>query len=209
MLFGGFLGALASLIAMAIHLQHNARREPLPQEEGVQAVGPLLDRLTTDIYRVTELRSRLTDLLPRLQPQDASLLEPRHYELLNAHLHSYVARTSSWQGGEKAYLLAILDAYSRIGDLRAIRDVTRIAQNKVTSVLRDAEVSAAAQHCLLHLREEEVAMQQRETLMRASEKPLGQETLLRPIAFVKESDPAQLLRPADEDANDCEMDPLV
>lgn len=144
MMFGGFFGLPVCLIAMAIHLARNARRETFPPEEGVHAVGPLLDRLTTDIFTVTELRFRLTAVLPLLKAKDASLLEPRHYKLLNAALHRHVTSSHPWQPWEKAYLLAVLDAYSRIGDIRAIHDVTRIAQGKVASVLQDAEVRSAA-----------------------------------------------------------------
>ena len=202
MLFGGFFGMPAALVAMALHLGRTAKREPFPQEEGVQAVGPLLDRMTTDIFSVTELRFRLTAVLPLLKTKDASLLEPRHYELLNATLHKHVTSSFPWQPWEKVCLLAVLDAYSRIGDIRAIRDVARIAQGKVPSGLRDAEVRAAAQRCLIHLKQEEQAVRQQETLLRSSERPEGRETLLRPVVFVPEADPTQLLRPVDQDETD-------
>jgi hypothetical protein len=201
MMFGGLLGLPATLIAMYWKIAQDAGREPMPQGDDVRAIGPLLDRSMTDILHTSELRQRLIPLLLRSRSEDAALLEPRQFEMLNAFLHQQAYSSRSWQRGEKAYLLAVLDAYARIGDGRALPDVARIAQGKVAYVLRDPEVREAAQRCLPHLEQAAEALRQKETLLRTSEAPAAQDMLLRPTAFTPDPDPNHLLRPADTDEN--------
>ncbi|HLK59479.1 MAG TPA: hypothetical protein VKU00_23155 [Chthonomonadaceae bacterium] len=201
MMFGGLIGMTITLITTVWKQARAASREPMPQEEGVQAIGPLLDRLMTSFLDRSEMYKRLIELLPRLQPEDTSLLEPRHYEILNGYLHQRVYRPHRWAIGEDAFLLAVLDAYSRIGDPRALPDVMRIAQGKAAYDLRDPEVRAAAQRCLPYLERAAEALQQKETLLRLSEAPIAQETLLRPAAPASVTDSNHLLRPTDAEEN--------
>lgn len=198
MMLIGLIGLPMTLIAMYAKIARSASRDPIPQEEGVHAIGPLLDRMMTDVLQISELRERLARLLPRLQSEDASLLEARHYELLNGYLHRRVWGSHSWQRGEKAYLLAVLDAYARVGDTRALPDVERIAQGKVTSVLQDAEIRNAAQRCLPHLQQNAEQLRMQETLLRSSQISGASENLLRPAAAATDTGSHQLLRAVDD-----------
>lgn len=202
MMLVGFLGLPVTLISMYAKIARSASRDPMPRDEGIHAIGPLLDRMTTDVLRMSELRERLTSLLPRLQAEDATLLQARHYEFLNRYLHRQVWGSQSWKRGEKAYLLAVLDAYARIDDPRALPDVERIAQGKVTVVLRDAEVRNAAQRCLPYLQQAAEQLHQQETLLRSSQISGASENLLHPATATTDTAVHQLLRAVnDTDTN--------
>lgn len=203
---GGLVGVPAILLALFLKSQSSLPSEPtLPEggvmesrpildTDGVSEIGPILDALAANSPNRYALTQRLLELLPRLQPEDAALLESRHYGMLNAYLHKLAYSTNTVHKKEKTFLMAVLDAYANIGDERALPDVQRLAQGK-----GDAEIRAAAQRCLPHLEQAAEALRQQETLLRGSEAPLAQEALLRPAAFAADSACDQLLRPTDTD----------
>ena len=193
-MFGGLLGLPVTLIAMHLRIARSARPEPLPQEVGVHAIGPLLDLMITDVLHGSELRERLTGLLRRLQPEDASALEAHHYDFLNGYLHRQARGSHSGQRGDKVFLLAVLDAYSRIGDARALQDVERIAEGNMTFFLHDSEVRSAAQRCLPHLQQIAEQIWQQRTLLRSSQASSAPNELLRPATATTDPASHQLLR---------------
>lgn len=146
------------------------------------------------------VHSRLAALLPRLQCRDAFRLERRHYEMMNASLRRAARHPKNFLPYENsAYLCAVLDAYSRIGDARALEDVERIAAGKAASGLRAPEVLEAAQRCLPHLRQAAAELRAKESLLRGAQPVNSPEALLRPAAPAERSEADGLLRSTEAD----------
>ena len=146
-----------------------------------------------------QVMERLIRLLPQLTANDANLLAPRHYEYLTMFLHNIL--WGRWLDGrmKREMLLAILDAYTRIGDVRALPDVKKLAEGKAQVYRDDAEIVAAAQRCLVHLHQIAALQTQANTLLRGSEPPAAPDTLLRPAFGPADADADRLLRPASPD----------
>ncbi len=202
MLFGGLLGTLLSLWILASKVARDAAREPMLLEEGATAVGPLLDRMATDVYHHTEIRRRLTELLPQMQTTDATLLLPRHFDMLNKSIHKCACDFDTSQPDERKFLMAILNAYELIGDSRALPDVQRLARSRWGLVSSDEEVMRAAQRCIPFLQQAAEAMRQKETLLRGYEVPVDTTALLCPASLGEQSRPEELLRPGYQKQDD-------
>lgn len=201
MLFGGLLGGAGCLLAMVLQAFNASAKLPLPRQHDVQDIGGLLDRSLTDYVHQAEISEQLTALLPRLEPGDAPYIAERHYEILNDYLHRAATRSAKLGSGAwgTAYMCAVLDAYARIGDGRALDDVRRIAAGKATSGLLDPACLEAAQRCLPHLEKAAAELRERETLLRAAQSAASDDGLLRPAASAERLDEDGLLRPAEED----------
>ena len=174
-----------------------AKQSPLPEYEAVSDIGDLTDRLIIPNGDYTaQVKERLTRLLPQLTADDANLLAPRHCEYLNARLRLAARDARKRPLDERDFFLAVLAAYSQIGDVRALSDVERIAAGKAVLYRNDAEVRAAAQRCLVHLQRIAALQTQANTLLRGSEPPAAPDTLVRPAFAPAAADADRLLRPA-------------
>jgi hypothetical protein len=183
MLCGGFGAGILCVGALIWRTLSASSGQPMPAQEGVRAIGPLLDRSLTDYRNRDLITSRLTELLPQLEPQDAGVLDRRHYEMLNEYLHQVVisSQPSARRAytGQKPYLMAVLAAYSRVGDARALRDVRRLAAGKSAAAIRDTEIAQAAERCIPHLERVATGVREQETLLRGAQPAGGEGSLLR------------------------------
>jgi hypothetical protein len=155
--------------------------------DDVRAVGLLAEVLSVRDKSVrTQAAADLIRVLPRLRPQDKSLLKWHQRVSLWLYLGNPLPNDDELS-------LAILDAYWSIGDGTELTTVKRLVQGTVGSA-REGRVREAAQRYLDEVRrrdEETVA----DTLLRASNGPaVAPDTLLRPAAEATESDPRHLLR---------------
>ena len=162
---------------------------------GITAVGPLLDRMSTDTANIGAIQFALTGPLMQISPEDATLLEARHYKHLNVYLQRAAWEYSVIRAQERAYLIAVLHAYSCVGDPRAISHVERIAKGRANASLRDDEVRAAAVRCLEHLNVAKEQLNHHTTLLRSSQIAYPTGELVRPVSTTTGTDPQQLMRP--------------
>jgi hypothetical protein len=164
----------------------------LAQYDDVRAVGPLVEALyLRDRVVRSEAAAALTRLLPRLRREDASLLNSNQ----RLYLWLYLGRSRwSFLADDDELSLAILQAYSQIGDGTELPTVRRLAQGK-GSAGKDSRVREAAQRYLdeVKLREEQEKLPQ--ILLRPSSGlETSPDTLLRPSEEGTETDPQHLLR---------------
>ena len=168
--FFGLVGIpMATLISMYYSNAHASANEPMPAVTGIAAIGPLLDRMATDTDNIGVIRFALTAPLMQITPEDTMLLEARHYKHLNVYLQRAAWEYNVVRAQERAYLIAVLHAYSCVGDPRAIPNVERIAKGRANASLRDEEVRAAAVRCLEHLNVAKEQLSHHKTLLRSSQ----------------------------------------
>jgi hypothetical protein len=159
--------------------------------ESVAVVGALADALTFDedgIVLLPETRRAavrgLTRLLPRLRPEDRSLLTPAQWANIIKVL----------KDGDTEFTLAVLKAWQAVGDYRALPHVRRLAHSLA---LTDSakRVREAAQECLTILEARVAQEMAPQMLLRAScSTEWTPETLLRPATQGAETHPQELLR---------------
>ncbi len=191
----GLIGIPISLMLIYYGNAHSSAKDPMPTATGIDAIGPLLDRMETDIANVGAIRFALTAPLLEITPEDTAVLETRHYRQLNVYLNRAAWEFNSVRLQERDYLLAVLHAYACVGDPRAIRNVERIAIGKANSGMRDDEIRAAAVRCLEHLNVAKEQLSHHTTLLRSSQISYPEGELMRPARSTSSSDPEQLMRP--------------
>jgi hypothetical protein len=130
---------------------------------------------------------RLIGLLHHADPQvrhDAEILLRRI--LQNVHL-DYSTH----------YVIATLEALALHTDPRPLRFVPREVEMLALSgksYTGNVQVQIAARVCLEHWQSYYIQQEQADTLLRASERPVGADSLLRPAESSTETPPEQLLR---------------
>lgn len=168
---------------------------PLRKDYHPNDIGLLMERLCTDMTHDVEIYGHLARLLPRMKPEHASRLTPRHHQYLNDYLESASWDRYEWRGPNRLFLLALLDIYPRYGGRSARRDIERIAWAKDTWAQEenaeiDPVMQAAARCCLDRWQH---ALDNAH-LVRASDAPDNVKTLLRSAASTSATASTSLLR---------------
>ena len=149
--------------------------------DDISIVGPLVDALGfRDEIIQQDARQGLVKLLPRLQADDAHLLNGEQRERLRQMLFT----------NHTELAVSILKAYEHIGDGAELEAVERLLQNAIW----DVDVRDAAEACLPYLQGRAQQMQSSRTLLRASQHATTPDILLRPANSVQTEDETQLLR---------------
>ena len=162
----------------------------------LQAVGLIVEGLTASDNLLYSWEV-LTEMLPRLQANDAHLLTQRHHHILNRQL---TRRLPILLSTRTPFILATLKAYEQIGGTEDLPAVERLAKGE-GSAKQSINIRKAAQECLPYLQARSEVQDLRQNLLRASsESADSAATLLRPAAASSETAPHELLRPAEPEA---------
>jgi hypothetical protein len=193
------IGAYTSLISSigglyaATQLQRKAV-SALAKYDDIRAVGRLAEALEFQDKNVAAVAEpKLTELLPRLQPCDAGLLNDAQRRSLDRALLKH---------RKPELVIAILKALQQVGDAKSLEPVEKLAGGQGRTG-RDGRVVNAAVDCVPALKLRAQAERDAQTLLRPvlSGDPEG--TLLRPAHGPGTADPQVLLRPASNpDAKD-------
>jgi hypothetical protein len=169
-------------------LQKRATRE-LAECDDVRAVGPLAEALDKQDGATRGIAMKaLQRLLPRLKESDADMLSERQLECL---------REAMTKKDAPALLPSLLVAVGQVGDESFLENVKSLADGK-GHAKKDPAIRAAAQSCLVPLKERVEREQAPRTLLRpAEETGAPGQSLLRPAGHAPGADPAELLRPAE------------
>jgi HEAT repeat protein len=125
--------------------------------EDVRAVGLLAEALSFGDKAVRAVAEQaLIRLLPRLQPEDAELLNKKQRECLYRAMRN----------GNPELVIAILKALTRVGDEEALRHVEDLCMNA-----RDPRVRWAAMECLPGLKERVIREGMAQRLLRPADPP--------------------------------------
>lgn len=168
---------------------YNRAAKSLNNLADVQHIGPLLDAFTLHPSSNYEyLRPLLLHLLPQVQASHASLFTLSRRRKLYALLAGTTTRLSKYYSKELS--LAILKALEQVGDKEAYFPVQRVVTGN-----KDVEVRAAAEECLLFLRQRMEQQNATDTLLRPSNPAnAAPDTLLRASVARQETQPELLLR---------------
>lgn len=180
----GLVPTLLGLFATAAPMQ-NALAKALKEWGGVEAVGPLAQALRIEGIDRKIVTDALARILPQMQASDAHLLDSVQRAALRWALKLYPYPF-------RGFLIELLGALQRIGDVEAIPTAERMAQ-RVGGPVHDEVLQAAARRCLEGLREAERRTQQAASLLRAADGMQPTATLLRP-ADSNQMEAALLLR---------------
>jgi hypothetical protein len=185
------LGGGSVFAALAKRVSRKLTRT-LKRYQDLGAVGLFVEALYVRDKSVrAQAAANLTHLLPRLRRDDAYRLNSRQRWLLSIYLGR-----SRWNllHDDDELSLAILNAYSSIGDETELPTVKRLAQGRVGSA-RDGRVREAAQKYLNEVQRRKEEEMLPDTLLRASNaSATTSAVLLRAAAEATETDPHQLLR---------------
>jgi hypothetical protein len=153
----------------------------LKSVEGLPALATALRDPTSAVEVQMAAARAVRMLLPRLSEQDTEWLDAGTLRRLVTALRST----------NEPLVLAIIDAFGKVGDGRVLREVERAVLQGRTQRVRDA-----ANAILPVLRERHRQAQDAARLLRPASAP-EDNTLLRPASGPPEADPAVLLRPGD------------
>ena len=162
---------------------------------GANAVPFLLESLNLDATRRARepIYEALGAVLPQLKASDSHLLRPPHRFILN-NLLMLESETGFLYKPNLHCSLGVLKAYEQVGDERAFSAVTKVANLRPRNE-RQRQLKEAAEACLPHLKENILAYQAQQTLLRASSlSSSASDILLRPATSSTSTDPEQLLR---------------
>ncbi len=193
-------------IGFAMKSRRGAREavESLKQAADVSSIGVLLDSLSLDDAVMKRYAiDALIDLLPLLQPEDAGRLSTIHRarlcSVLGRRLESplYKDIAAVFKPAEQRRVnlqLAILKAFSQVGDERALSHVKNLA---ISTAHTDGEqqVRSAAIECLPLLQARIVSLSATNSLLRPSS-AMDLEYLVRPATHAPVAT-EDLLRPAE------------
>lgn len=183
---GVFIGqfCLAAAVAFQFHERRKDRAGLLallecPMDD-IRLIGPLADALRThDRVIRSAVEADLAFLLPIAPEDEADFLSRAQKEALREEL----------RGGNYRLVVAILSAFERMGDVRSLAAVERLAREG-----RDGAVGEAAERCRAALQARASELISRELLLRPSES--NGASLLRPAGSANQVDEEHLLRAA-------------
>ena len=148
---------------------------------------PVLIELWDDNYKQTqnEIQKAIAALLVKAESDDFALLNTAHRLFLNKALLGY----------DTELVTAVLTAWARAGDSRAIPFVAKLAEGRASAATNPG-IQRQAQECLVILQERAALEQNADTLLRASTAATTPGILLRPAYTAPQSAEAeaQLLR---------------
>lgn len=181
--------------------------QTLAWQKDVGTLGALIDTWKAEDRKTHMIATdALIELLPRLQPHEADLLNAEQRAILCRKLSLTPRRsvedlrTSTQQNYDRevAFRIAILKAFAQVGDSSALPIVTRLAQGKATTEAQK-RIQAEARICLPLLTQRIEEQRSNQTLLRASSAATATaDTLLRATLGISETLPDQLLRPHQE-----------
>jgi hypothetical protein len=167
----------------------------ISQYDNVRMVGPLINALylRSKVTR-TQAAIKLRQLLPKMRSEDKDLLDKEQRSQMNLYLGRSV---SALLPDDNELSLAILKAYSAIGDESEVPVVRRIAQGKGRSG-KDAEIRHAAQAYLDGVERRQKKLREPQILLRSTEAHGNDDgSLLRPVEGAQQSASETLLRPTE------------
>ena len=198
-IIGGWGGGLVGgTIALMFPSQFQiAASAALAQVDDPRAVGPLLEAVVSKMNPSVDSRVSAAMALLRMLPN----LGAEEYELLTAHQRNCIHRLlrEPHVSKETDLVLAALDTIRRVGDTRALPAVTRLAESSAGDALSLAKCHNVAHDCRDHLLSLQQSVSAAESLVRPSQPPGEESTiLLRPTPTTET--PANLLlrAPGDE-----------
>ena len=152
---------------------------------------PVLIELWEDNYEQTrnKIQKAIAELLVEAETDDFDLLNTAHRQFLNDALYR----------SDTELVKAVLTAWERAGDSRAIPFVEKLAAGRASAV-GNPGIQQQAQECLIILQERAAVEQNADTLLRASTAATTPDILLRPAYTAPQSAEAeaQLLRATTE-----------
>jgi len=174
------------------------------RQDDVQTVGLLVDSLRMNYWDISQIvMDALIELLPRLQSEDAYLLNAEQRALLASKLNTAPKRSvkdmraSAQETYSRliSFRVAILQAFAHVGDSSALPAVEKLARQEAKTV-EQQRIQEAAQECLQGLRLRAQQERDPKTLLRATASNNAEtETLLRASTSAPAPPPEQLLRP--------------
>ena len=212
---GLLLAALQSVRAIIIVLEpsyHSHRFTPDESEnvnraiadaQEIEYIGLFADALSLDVGQDrTPLREALTRLLPQLTDKNANLLNVQQRHNLNRGLQAGT-KSGNYEGGDQFhaskfadYCIAIMQAFSVVGDKASVKTVEKLALMKPESE-QQGRVRNAARYYLPLIQQRAQEEDNSAILLRASDTGTLRNQLLRPAASsANETDAQQLLRAA-------------
>jgi hypothetical protein len=188
--------------------RHRADVKALVDAQDVRYIGALVDALTLEDPPCQRIAlNGLIEILPRMKPEHADLLDSVHRTTLTRILTVPVERTRdkfvhemlkpNTDPKRTAIRVSILKAFARVGDASALPIVLHLAERQgITD--SEKEIERAALECLPMLKERVERQIEEETLLRPA---MGRtpDTLLRPAHDSLEDNPNMLLRPSNEE----------
>jgi hypothetical protein len=199
-------GSVSFNVISVIKLRKQCRQrvQVVADLDDVRAIGPLIDTWKLEDGATQKISNQaLIDLLPRLQPGDAHLMNTEQ----RAVLCRILSRGPRGTGGNSSEAsqpslerkvemrIAILKAFAQVGDSSTLPIVQRLVHGEAKTTAKQ-RIQTEAQACLtaLELRIEQARNPQ--TLLRASNAfDASAETLLRAAKGGQVTAPEQLLRP--------------
>ncbi|MCW3055027.1 MAG: hypothetical protein JWN14_4197 [Chthonomonadales bacterium] len=201
----GILGVLFWSDARFLKQCRPICREVILQDD-VHNVGLLVDALTMRYENINQtVMDALIELLPRLQANDADLLNAEQRARLSSILSKsniakrsvtdHRASTQAIYSRLISFRVAILQAFEHVGDSSALPIVEKLTRQEAKTV-EQRRIQEAAQECLQALRLRVQQERDPKTLLRAAGSANTEtETLLRAATNTQETPPEQLLRP--------------
>lgn len=177
----------------------------LVSSRDIHVVGSLVDTLKLDDGQLHQTAIQgLTDLLPRLQPKDSDLLNTEQRNQLCRVLSTPPSKYfndarllgQSTTDLSVPFRVAILQAFTQVGDSRVLPTVERLAKGNAKTEAQK-RIQEAAQECLPAIRLRAKQEQNQQTLLRSSKaSDEGADTLLRATTGGNEDPSDQLLHPS-------------
>ncbi len=157
----------------------------LAEFDDLRSVGPLLEILDSDSAQVKQVAAEsLKRLLPRLQASDGSLLNEEQRRMLGELLESK----------DTDCVCAALKAIEQVGDEKHLEKVQKLAEMNAKKPHQE-RIREAAKACLPYLTHKVENDRMAKTLLRASSAADTGDVLLRPVDYIPDHAPQELLRP--------------
>ena len=185
--------SLLCLNLLAVLALHWEREKVLRNKAATLTLNDLLFLIDTWRFDSASRRNKILTKLPRIllesETDDFDLLNTAHRLFLNKALLGY----------DTELVTAVLTAWERAGDSRAIPFVEKLAAGRASAV-GNPGIQQQAQECLIILQERAALVQNADTLLRASTAATTPDILLRPAYTAPQSAEAeaQLLRATTE-----------
>lgn len=209
-------GSLAAMLLFSLFAVRNARKPrqyaralaaQTANQTDIRSVGALVDALSLDDGKTHEIAiAALTHMLPQLTESDADALSSAQRAKLNRLLLTPIdsmlykdvrALLQPASAQAVAFRVAILQAWERIGDEKALATVEQLA-SQTPSAPGEKRIYEAAVACLPALKLRVALMQDGKTLLRASQAPPDDpNSLLRPVESDQDAPRDNLLRPSE------------
>jgi hypothetical protein len=198
------LGILSSLqMAWNIHRRQRWGSRlvaELAATKEIEAVPHLIDILSNDC---TDDRGRLqaygvlTELLPKIQPDDATHFKAHHLRHINSLLMRLVAFDMGEAPPHMPLRTAIVRALAHIGDENSLKYLHRLDNLRPNLNPQSNEFYQVVEEVIPVLEVRVERLKEHQTLLRASSEPVNSDMLLRPASGGSQEPAQELLRTLD------------